>query len=200
MSAILFGGCSPAVTYRMEPEYRQSGFSMKRLADCSMTVFPLLSSLGPDTTRFFSAFRHEKLLSRMRPDIQVTRSDRFQNEVRAVYGKATADSFLHALGDGHVAVLQTTDSVWNLVKTDFAVVTRIANGLTIHAFSGKTKRKVTLELEIWDPTLPEVVWRATAKAENLDRSMSDRDFVFSALRKAYDHFPVYQPGMNETNW
>lgn len=192
--------CTPPPLISKEPDYRRAEFFLNQIADQAVTVFPLCTPFGLDTSEQFDAKAQARFLSRVRPDMEISLHHPFVASLKGTFGPTFVDSFLNSLSQGKIAWLQTHDSAWSLMPTEFALVARIAHGHKIKAFSGSTKHRVTLELELWEPRLPEVSWRCTIIAEHLGNSLTDVDFIKSALEHAYKEFPPYQPGLNEKNW
>lgn len=110
------------------------------------------------------------------------------------------DSFLYPLLTDDILKLSSLDHAWEALPAHYLLVTRLLGGVAIAGTESRYKRRATISVDIWDATTQSVVWRGTASGYEMDRRVSDADFILKGLKALYLKLPPVFPVVNEERW
>ena len=96
--------------------------------------------------------------------------------------------------------MQTVDTFWNGVPTDYLLVVRVIYGMDVHTFNRRNRKKFRLEAELWNRNEMEVVWRVAVKGVSDRRTITHQKLIGDALEKVLLELPVTLPNYEPGKW
>ena len=110
------------------------------------------------------------------------------------------DSFFMPILADNILRLASLDDAWAAVPAHYLMITRLVGGVAIAGTESRYKRRATITVEIWDATTQSVVWRGKANGYEMDRRVSDADFILNGLKALYEKLPPVFPVVNDERW
>lgn len=180
--------------------YCNEHFNGASLSDQTLLVFPVLSRTGHDTASYFSPEKQIEILQKVRKDLRFSRWNAFEKKYLFLHDSLSLSRFYQSLYKGEVVKLQTSDSIWKAMDAPYMLFARIRYAVTIRSFDGNSRRNLHLDVELWDVSSCEAVWRVEASGLDASNEMTDARFLSRGLFEAFSKLPGYVPANNENTW
>ncbi|HAJ80759.1 MAG TPA: hypothetical protein DCO75_13430 [Fibrobacteres bacterium] len=206
MAFCLSIGCAPllmrndSTRYSTKLLYVNDKFTGASLSGQSVLILPVLTEKGPDTFSIFSPYSIGGLLSKNRNDLRLVLWKDFENKYLSYHDFHSLDDFYSALFRGNILYAQTSDSIWQAIDAHYMLVIRVRYAALIKGFYEDLRRRLSMEVELWDTRAPEAVWRAEVSGFGHNDKTGDDKFIEGALLDAFSLIPGYMPVNNETDW
>lgn len=177
--------------------FTRSGFTGRNLDNRIIGICPLLTAAGPVLGEKIAYSEIIERIKEERTDLKWIDAD----SVHVMFTrKMTGDereTFYALLYNARIVALQTADTLWRKVTPDFLIVFRLRHGMDIRTFNQLTRKKVIIEVELWEPASRETVWRTTIHGSCNNRGVSEREFLEAALQRGAVALPGVLPSYNE---
>lgn len=200
ISALLFN-CNP-VPYGFSTSnlYSRTNFSGKELFEKSISICPLLKDSSFNTVHFLRSDSSFEVLRAVRKDLQFISIRKVEESFLNKLHNDSLLLFYKLLFYGDIAKLQTHDSLWNAINSDYYMVMRMVNASSVKTFNNSVRKRMQIEAELWDCRNQEVVYRTSIKGICLSGAISDGQFVMEALKKALLELPELLPSYGKESW
>jgi hypothetical protein len=184
--------------FSVRHDFTRSGFTGQHLDNRVIGCCPLLTAKGPVYGKKLQFSEIIENIKGDRPELTFIDADKFHALLSHQMTEEDRNKFYQMLYTEEIVALQTSDSLWKAVTTDFVLVFRLRQGMDIHTFNQMTRKKVTLEAELWEPATMETVWRTKIYGTCSNRGVSDQKFLSAALRKGVTALPNVAPSYNDS--
>jgi hypothetical protein len=180
--------------------HRSERFTNEEFGDQTVLLLPLFSEKGFDTSSSISDSVLGRMLADKRKDLTIFFRPEFERRYAKAFPDDTVASFYKILFNGDILSLQTLDSAWTCMPSNYVIAVRVADAGRVKDFHGVMKRKLSLEAEIWKSKTAEVVWRGRTDVFDPEANSTDSEFIKQAVERIYEIFPDYHPGLHEEDW
>lgn len=194
----LLPGCTPPCDHLYKQLYAEKNFTGRSLYDKNIGLCPVLLSDGVDK----AVLSDKKLLETLKktlPDLRVNRIEELEIAFKKNNKSELLANFYEKLYKSDMVFLQTSDSIWNLIQSDYLVVIRVKGGYSFKTFKSKILKRLDLETELWDCKNMEVVWRGCVES-SCARNRPDRLLFSDAIKKALGQLPSPVPSYDDREW
>ena len=130
--------------------YSREKFSGSDLYERSIGICPLLRDTGYDTMQFLRSKSHFEELRKVRSDLHFISADEIESHFLDKWSTDSLHQFFTLLFRGEVASLQTRDSLWSGIKSDYYLVMRHRDASTVKKLNNEIRKRVNMEAELWD--------------------------------------------------
>jgi hypothetical protein len=186
--------CSPSpYGFSVNQLYCREKFSGSDLYGRSIGICPLLRDTAYDTLQFLRSQNQFEELKKNRSDLQLISADEIEKNFLNKWGMDSLQEFFNLLFRGKIASLQTRDSLWSGVKSDYYLVMRLKDASTVKTFNNAVRKRVSLEAELWDCKDQEVLWRTEVKGICISGKIPDSRFLMEAVKNVCEKLPAPLP-------
>lgn len=193
--------CSPRQCgFSVNHLYSRDKFSGSDLYEKSIGICPLLRDTGYDTVQLLNSDTSFEELKKVRTDLHFASVSEMEKHFLKKWDQDSLQLFYNLLFRGEIAVLQTRDSIWNAIKSDYYLVMRMANASTVKTFNNTVSKRLHLEAELWDCRDQEVLWRTRVKGICVNSKTPDRQFLLEAIKSACSQLPATLPSYGNQPW
>lgn len=200
MISLLFC-CSPqSCAFSSNILYSREKFSGADLYEKTIGICPLLRDTLKDTIRFLFSEDHFEELKKNRTDLHFISAGEMEKKFLNRWEMDSLQLFFRLLFRGEIAALQTRDSIWSGLTSDYYMVIRMANASSVKTFNNTIRKRLHLEAELWDCKDHEVLWRTSVKGVCVDSKNPEGRFVMDAVKKAYSELPALLPSYGNQAW
>ena len=195
--------CSPPpYGYTLHQLYTRERFSGKELNGRTIGVLPIINENGPCTTGFLKQQNHFTMMRKIRPDLKLLSADSVEELFRKKWPADSLTAFYTLVFKGDMVSLQTADSLWSAANSglDYAMVLRLKGASRVVTFNRQTRKRLRIEVELWDTREIEVVWRVVINGVSMSKALPDSQFIMEAIQKAYSALPKLLPSYDNSSW
>ena len=186
--------CSPSpYGFSVNQLYSREKFSGSDLYERSIGICPLLRDTGYDTLQFLRSKSHFEELRKVRSDLHFISADEIESHFLDKWSTDSLHQFFTLLFRGEVASLQTRDSLWSGIKSDYYLVMRLRDASTVKKLNNEIRKRVNMEAELWDCKDQEVLWRTAVRGICIKDKIPDRQFLLETVKNACLNLPVPIP-------
>lgn len=190
--------CSPSpYGFSVNQLYSRDKFSGSDLHERSIGICPLLRDTVYDTLQFLRSQNHLEELRKVRSDLQFISVDEIEKHFLNKWSMDSLQAFFTLLYRGKVASVQTRDSLWNGIKSDYYLVMRLKNASTVKTVNNAVRKRVSIEAELWDCKYQEVLWRTEVRGVCDRGKIPDSQFLLEAAKKACEKLPSLLPSYGD---
>ncbi len=197
----LLPGCAPVKCgYSVNKLYTARGFDSRTISGRSVIMMPLLKKQGIDTVGSLSDTSLMRTVGDLRTDLNFVS---FRQQVPYIKKRCSEKdlyNFIDNLFTGKIPVLQTADSIWQLLNADFMSVIRLKGGHIVRTFEGDTHKKIIVEGELWDCKKAEVVARIVINGICVTAEIADDHFIADAVKEFFRELPLSAPAYDTQAW
>jgi hypothetical protein len=185
--------CSPSpYGFSVDLLYSREKFSGSDLYERSIGICPILRDTGYYTSQFLRLEGYLEELKKMRSDLQFIPADEIERHFLNKWGMDSLKEFFNLLFKGEIASLQTRDSLWSGIKSEYYLVMRLRNASTVRTFNNVTRKRVSVEAELWNCKDQEVLWRTMVRGI-CNNNVPDSKFLLEAVKHACEKLPSLLP-------
>lgn len=186
--------CSPSpYGFSVNQLYSREKFRGSDLYERSIGICPLLRDTGYDTMQFLRSKSHFEELRKVRSDLHFISADEIESHFLDKWSTDSLHQFFTLLFRGEVASLQTRDSLWSGIKSDYYLVMRLRDASTVKKLNNEIRKRVNMEAELWDCKDQEVLWRTAVRGICIKDKIPDRQFLLETVKNACLNLPVPIP-------
>ena len=197
----LLGSCTPPpFQFVLSDNYTRERFSGRDIGNHTIGVCPLLTRNGPVFGAKLPSSAVAEMIRKTRPDLLIHDADSIHAALSSRLPTATLQRYYRLLFEGEVVSVQTEDSLWNAVTTDYLLVVRMRHGMDIRTFNQRSKKRINLEAELWDRSAMETVWRITVIGTCSHVGYSDQQFLIEAMGRVAAALPPSAPAYDTKAW
>ncbi len=203
LCAMLGGGCAGGASrYSSDTNllYRNPSLTGGTFSERTILLLPPMRGERLDTVGYLAPRHQAQWFRKQRPDLGLTFIEQLRDTMRSAGAVGQVDSLCRRLARNDILAVQDMRDVWERINADFLLSSRLAYGASIRNLDNKVRKKVRIEVEMWDRRRREVVWRMSVTATTEDPDMRDEAVLWSALRDAYERLPGYRPAESEDEW
>ncbi len=166
----------------------------------TITVVPLISVGKFDT--LFKSYPEiiGKALHESKPALTATSTADLETAWKNAYPGRSISEFYKPIIDNKILDITNSDSAWKIISTQYLMISRIVNGVAISDMEHRYKRRAEIVIELWNVKTAGVVWRASAEGYEMDRRVSDADFILSGLTGLFAKLPTVYSVVNAEKW
>jgi hypothetical protein len=193
--------CSPVpYGFTVDLLHSQDRFSGKALNGRTIGIGPLLTGKSVDSTTLLTSPEHFKLLQKLRTDLKLVPAQDILNRFIKQQGIDSLKFFLDNLFNQNILTMQTRDSLWSALASDYYMVMRMVRASNVKTFNRSTRKRLHLEAELWKCNSMEVVWRVSVHGICVSGEIPDSRFVMEAVKKAYLKLPATLSSYGDEKW
>ncbi len=186
--------CSPSpYGFSVNHLYSREKFSSSELYERSIGICHLLRDTCYDTLQFLRSKSHFEELKKVRSDLQFISADEIERHFLNKWSMDSLQQFFTLLFKGQIATLQTRDSLWSGIKSDYYLVMRLRDASTVKTFNNAVRKRVSVEAELWDCKDQEVLWRIIVRGICVRGKIPDRQFLLEAVKNVFEKLPKPLP-------
>jgi hypothetical protein len=194
-------GCSPTrCGFAIDTSYQAPFFDSRVLTGRSLVVVPLLKDAKVDSSGLLSDVSYLQSLRKLREDLNCVSFNKSADKIRTRFGDPLFNTFIVNLFKGDIPVLQTSDSVWNIISEEYMSVIRVKSAHSVRMFSGDVRKRILLEGELWDCRKAEVVFRLSVNGLCLTEDVKDDRFIMDGILTFYRELPAAIPAYDTQSW
>ena len=156
----------PPFTFSFSESYSRDKFSGQNVSGHVIGICPLLTSHGAVSRQKLPSRDMAAVFRKSRADLPLVEAD----SLVAVLSKTFADSVLatyfRLLFNGDIVTLQTADSLWKAMPSDFLFVVCLRHGMDVRTFNHLMRKRISLEVSLWDRKAMETsdgAWRRCSR-------------------------------------
>ncbi len=201
-AGMLFSVCAPKIAqWKTELLFSSDKVKSKRLdTGKSLLLLPLIANQTFDTSAALAPEEVSRSLLGTQGNIKVLFKKDLDAVCLAKNVTASCEIFYAALFKNKILEIATCDTIWQNMPTRYMIVLRVHNGVRISSFDGVTKKRGVIEGELWDAQTGEVIWRAQAAGTEMDKTVTDRQFLANGIREVFTLLPEFIPIQDEVDW
>jgi len=190
--------CSPSpYGFSVNHLYSREKFSGSDLHERSIGICLLLKDTAYDTVQFLRSKNHFEELRKVRSDLQFISADEIESHFLNKWNMDSLHQFYTLLFRGEIASLQTRDSLWKGIKSDYYLVMRLRNASTVITLNNNVRKRVSVEAELWDCKEQEVLWRIAVRGICIRGKIPDSQFLLEAVKNACKKLPAPIPSYSK---
>jgi hypothetical protein len=180
--------------------YVNDTFRGDSLSGRSILFLPVLTAKGPDTSSAFETGHIAVMFLDNRKDMQAVQWHDFENSYLAGHDRSSLLEFYTNMYKSDIVDVANSDSVWNAVDAPYAMAVRVKYVAIVKGMNGYEKRRLDMEIELWNSGLQETVWRAGVSGFSRNNNIDNDEFIAGAFADVFSRIPGYLPANNERNW
>jgi hypothetical protein len=191
---------SQQITIEIRHDYKRERFSGRDLSSKLIGICPVLLKSGPvpDEALHLSDVVHE--VRKDRKDLTIMTSDTLSTVLAERLTKTDLERYYHKLFTGEISFMQSADTFWHAVPSEYLLVPKVVHGMDISTFQKRVRKKFRLEAELWERKGMEVVWRLTVNCSSDDPIITHQKLLQNSLVKVLREFPVVIPNYEPGKW
>ncbi len=191
---------SKALRFVLSDNYTRERFSGRDIGGHTIGLCPLLTKDGPITGDSGLSAVVAETVVKMRPDLVVINADSVHAVLSGRLPPDLLQRYYNLLFTGEILLLQTLDSLWNALNSDYLLLIRMRHGMYVRTFGNKTLKRIGLEAELWDRRAMETVWRINITGTCTSGKVSDGEFLVKAIEKISEALPLSAPAYESGSW
>lgn len=191
---------SRKIVIEVQHDYTRERFSGRDLNSKVIGICPVLLKTGPVPDTVLQFTNVVRKVGKDRNDLNIMTSDTVGHILAGRLTEKTLKEYYHKLYAGEISFMQTADTFWGAVPSEYLLVPRLIHGMDIRTFYKKIRKKFRLEVELWEREGMEVVWRLTVNCSSDDRTITDQELLQNSLEKVLREFPVAIPNYEPGKW
>lgn len=196
---LVLSECTPPCKFIFNQLYLQKDFTGRDIYRKTIEICPVLFENGPDTTSFAEQNLLE-ILKKTKPKIIINKKNRLKDIFCRHCDITMLENFYKKLYESDMISLQTSDSIWSRVESDYLLVVYVRGGYTLQVLGSRVLKKIIVETELWDCHGMEVVWRGAAENTCVNEKKSDFKLFFKTVEKIFLELPSPIPSYDKKNW
>ncbi|MBN1578615.1 MAG: hypothetical protein JW913_18775 [Chitinispirillaceae bacterium] len=193
--------CTPSpFGFTLSSNYTRDRFSGRDIGGHSIGICPLLTAEGPVAGTKLPSPAVIAALRKKRPDLQFRDADNVHATLSSVLPSVTMERYYRLLFTGDVVALQSEDSLWGAVNVDYLLVVRLRHGMDIRTFNQRSRKRISIEAELWDCASMETAWRVGVIGICNRAGISDQKFLVEAFGEIVAALPTAAPSYDTKSW
>lgn len=191
-----------SVTFKfsISSSYTKRGFSGWDLGNHNIGICPILTESGWLEEKTFSYVNITKGIRKLHPTLKFKSPESVQMSIERCFSSGEVSNIYKNLFNGSVLFLQNYDTLWNNINYDYLMLIRIKSGTYIKTFDNLTRKKIKLEIELWQTKGKECVWRREIKGECSSKNTGEKELIEEAVLKIVSLLPSVLPGYDSKEW
>ncbi|MCX7725256.1 MAG: hypothetical protein N2053_00255 [Chitinispirillaceae bacterium] len=186
--------------FSISNSYTKENFVGWDLGNHTIGICPFLTDDGWLDEKKFSYVKLTKKMYRQRPDLEFQSPESVHYLISKNFSPNEVNVIYKNLFNGSILFLQNYDTLWNNINYDYLLLIKIKSGSYIKTFDNLTKKKIKLEVELWNTKEKECVWRREIKGECWDKRIDEKEFIEEAVIRIVSLLPSALPAYDSKEW